>query len=165
MRADGPNPPLGLAVLRVVTGVIFVAHGATKLFGGGVAGTGDYFASLGIPMAGLMAWVIALLEFFGGLALIVGVLVAAIAALLSVHMLMGIILVHAANGFFVIGPGSGGIELNLLLIAALVTLMLAGSGMAAIGGGSGAVDVREGGAGGGSGTVGESGPDGGSDAT
>lgn len=150
MRSNRPNPPLGLAVLRVVTGVIFVAHGATKLFGGGVAGTGDMFASLGIPMAGLMAWVIALLEFFGGLALIVGVLVAAIAALLSVHMLTGIILVHAANGFFVIGPGQGGIELNLLLIAALVTLILAGPGMATIGGGSGADAVREAGAGGGS---------------
>lgn len=156
MRSNGPNPPLGLAVLRIVTGVVFVAHGATKLFGGGVPGTADFLASLGIPAAGLMAWVVAALEFFGGLALVVGLLVTPIAVLFCIHMLLGIILVHAPNGFFVIGPGQGGIELNLMLIASLVTLIFAGPGMAAIGGGSESEVVHAGGPAG-EGTVGPAG--------
>ncbi len=62
----------------------------------------------------------------------VGFLVVPIAALLGVHMLTGIFLVHLPNGFYVIGPGSGGYELNLLLIAGLLTLILAGSGIATL---------------------------------
>ncbi len=164
MRSDGPNPPLGLAVLRVVTGVVFVAHGAPKLFGGEVVQTGDFLSTLGFPLPEVFAWIVTLLEFFGGLGLIVGLLVTPLALLFVFEMLLGIILVHAENGFYVIGPGQGGIELNLLLIGALVTLVLAGPGMAAIGGGSGADAVREAGAGRGSGSGGGSGPGGGSDA-
>ena len=137
MPSKAPNPPLGLAILRVVTGIVFIAHGAAKLFGGGVAGTGEFFANLGIPLAGVAAWVVTFLEFFGGLALLGGVLVVPIAVLLAIQMFVGIVLVHAQNGFFVIGPGQGGIELNLLLIAALLTLVFAGPGAAALGGRSG----------------------------
>ena len=137
MRGNGPNPGIGLALLRVVTGVIFVAHGAPKLFGGGVGGLGDMLAGLGVPLSTVAAWGITLLEFFGGLALIAGLLVVPVAGLLAVHMLMGIILVHAANGFYVVGPGTGGVEFNLLLVAALSTLLLAGPGVMAADGAMG----------------------------
>lgn len=139
MRSEGANPPVGLAILRVVIGVVFVAHGAPKLFGGGVEGLTQLLGQLGVPLTGLTAWVVTLLEFFGGLALIVGFLVVPVALLLSFHMLMGIVLVHAPNGFYVVGPGQGGIEFNLLLIAGLLTLVLAGPGFAAL-------DARRGGA-------------------
>lgn len=131
MRSDAPNPGLGLAILRVVTGVIFVAHGAPKLFGGGVGGLGQMLGDMGVPLSTVAAWGITLLEFFGGLALIAGLLVAPVAVLLAVHMLMGIILVHAGNGFYVVGPGQGGVEFNLLLIAALCAMLFAGPGAAA----------------------------------
>lgn len=126
-----PNPELGLAIVRVVTGVIFVAHGAPKLFGG-VGGTAGFLDQLGVPIAGFFAWVVTLLEFFGGIALILGLLVVPVALLLSAHMLTGIILVHAKNGFYVIGPGQGGVEFNLLLIASLLLMVFAGPGMAAL---------------------------------
>ncbi len=127
----GVNPDLGLAILRVVVGVIFVAHGAPKLFGG-MEGTAGFFGSIGIPLPLVAAWAIALLEFLGGLALIVGLLVTPVSLLLAVHMFVGIVLVHAANGFYVVGPGSGGIEFNLLLIASLMVLVFGGPGLAAI---------------------------------
>lgn len=127
----GLNPKLGNMILRVVIGVVFMAHGAPKLFGG-VGSTGEMLAGLGIPFPGLFAWAVTLLEFFGGLALIVGLLVAPVAVLLCVHMLMGIVLVHAANGFFVIDYGTGGVELNLVLIAGLLALLLGGPGLAAL---------------------------------
>lgn len=127
----GLNPALGLGILRVVVGVIFVAHGLPKLTGA-VGDTAGFFGTLGIPAPTVAAWGITLLETFGGLLLIVGFLVLPVALLLSLHMLMGIILVHAANGFYVIGFGEGGVEFNLLLIAASLALVLAGPGAAAI---------------------------------
>lgn len=129
----GLNPELGLAILRVVIGVIFIAHGLPKITGG-IGGTAGFFGQLGIPAPTLAAWFIALLETVGGLAILVGFLTTPIAALLGIHMLTGIILVHAPNGFYVIGPGQGGIELNLLLIAGLAALILAGPGIASIDG-------------------------------
>ena len=73
---------------------------------------------------------IALAETLGGACLVAGLLVTPFALLLAAHMLAGIFLVHLANGFYVVGPGQGGYEFNLLLIAALLTLVLAGSGIA-----------------------------------
>jgi len=127
MASSGLNPGLGLAILRIVLGIIFIAHGWPKL-AGGMAETVGMFDSLGIPAPTLAAWFIALLETFGGLLLVVGFLVTPVAALFIAHMVTGIFLVHVPNGFYVIGPGSGGYELNLALAAAALTLILAGSG-------------------------------------
>lgn len=130
----GPNPSLGLAILRVVIGVIFIAHGAHKLFETGVPPTAEFLGSLGVPAAAAAAWLVTLLEFVGGLSLVVGFLVTPVSLLFCVHMLTGIILVHAPNGFFVIGPGQGGVEFNLLLIAGLLALVFAGPGLASLDG-------------------------------
>lgn len=128
----GPNPALGLAILRVVIGVIFVAHGAHKLFVSGVPPIADFFGSIGIPAAAAAAWLVTLLEFVGGLALVVGFMVTPVSLLFCVHMLTGLVLVHAPNGFWVIGPGQGGIEFNLALIAGLLALVFAGPGLASL---------------------------------
>lgn len=127
-----PNPDLGLAILRVVIGVIFVTHGAPKLFAGGVEGTAAFLGQVGIPLAAVVAWGAAILEFFGGISLIAGFLVAPLALLFGVEMLAGIVLVHAPNGWYVVGPGQGGVEFNVLLIAGLLALLLAGPGAAAL---------------------------------
>lgn len=127
----GPNPELGLAMLRVTLGVIFLTHGLPKIMGG-VGGLQGMLGEMGVPLAGIMAWVVTLLEVGGGLALIAGFLVTAFSLLLGFHMLMGIFLVHLSNGWYVVGPGSGGAEFNVLLIAGLLTLVLAGPGAAAL---------------------------------
>lgn len=132
----GLNPGLGLAILRVVVGLTFVAHGLPKIFGG-MPETIGFFEMLGIPLPTVSAWFIALLETGGGLTLIVGFLVTPAALLLAIHMLAAIILAHAQNGFYVIEHGQGGIELSLLLLAALLALILCGPGV-------GAVDTRRG---------------------
>lgn len=124
---------LSLALLRVVTGVIYIAHGWPKIMGG-VPDTAAFLGQLGIPAPTAAAWFIALLESLGGLALLLGIFVAPVALLLAIHMLVGIVLVHAPMGFYVIGPGQGGMEFNLILIAALVTLALQGPGSWAVGG-------------------------------
>jgi putative oxidoreductase len=128
----GVNPELGLAILRVVLGVIFISHGSLKLFGG-MEGTTAFFGSLGMPLPLVAAWLIALLEFFGGIALILGFLVTPISLLLAAQILLGIILVHSRNGWYVVGPqANNGVEFSVLLGAALLMLVFGGPGLAAI---------------------------------
>ncbi|MFQ5690645.1 MAG: DoxX family protein [Gemmatimonadota bacterium] len=130
----GLNPGLGLALLRVVLGVTFVTHGTPKLFGG-VGGVAEFLAGLGVPAPTLAAWLLASLESFGGILLILGLLVTPVALLLLVEMAMGILLVHGQAGWYVIGPEArppGGVEFNVVLIASLLALVFAGPGVASV---------------------------------
>lgn len=114
----------GIALLRVVVGITFLMHGGQKLFMGfqNVAG---FLGSVGIPLPTLAGVVLTLVEFVGGIALILGLLTRYAAALLAVDMLVAIITVHAKNGFF---ASSGGVEFPLLLLVANINLILAGAG-------------------------------------
>jgi putative oxidoreductase len=119
----------GPLVLRVVIGIIFVAHGAQKLFGWfggyGLEGTGQFFGSMGLNPGTLMALLAGAAEFFGGLALVFGLLVRPAAAALAFAMLVAIFAVHAGNGFF---ADKGGYEYALALFAASLSLVFSGGG-------------------------------------
>ena len=118
----------GPAVLRVALALVFIAHGAQKLFGilggGGLSGTASGFSQMGLEPAYWLAVVAGTVEFAGGLLLLFGAYTLVAAILLAIEMLAAIWLVHLANGFFL----PGGIEFNFTLIAALVCLMLTGAG-------------------------------------
>jgi len=131
---NGIRSAYALTFLRVVTGIIFITHGWPKL-AGGVGQTADFLGSIGVPLPIVAAWGVTLLETFGGLALVLGALTAPVAILLAIHMLLGILLVHMPK-WYVLGPGTGGSEYNLLLIAVLTTIAVAGPGAASIGSGS-----------------------------
>lgn len=120
---------LGIAILRVVVGVVFAAHGAQKLFVIGFGGVAHMFQGVGIPMAHVAAIVVTLVEFGGGIALILGILTRYAAALLVVNMAVAVGKVHLHNGLF---ANKGGFEFPLTLLAACLALFLAGPGSPAL---------------------------------
>ncbi len=123
----GPFP------IRLALGIIFMAHGSQKLFGwfggGGLHGTAKSFADLGIKPELVWAVVVAIVEFFGGLAVICGLLTFWAASFLAITMIVAIIKVHWPNGFFL---AKKGYEYNLILLASSVSLMITGPGRLAL---------------------------------
>jgi len=120
----------GIAILRIIAGVVFVAHGAQKVFVYGFGGVGGAFAQMGVPMPTVMGPIIALIELFGGVALIVGLFTRVAALALACDMLGAIILVHAAGGFFL----PKGLEFVLMLCGSALALLFAGPGALSVDG-------------------------------
>jgi putative oxidoreductase len=114
----------GLTILRVVVGIIFLAHGYQKLFKFGFHGVAEMFGHLGIPLPALFAVVVTLVEFVGGILLIIGFATRIAAALIAIDMVVAIFAVHLKRGFF----NPGGFEYPLILLAATLCLVLAGGG-------------------------------------
>src|SRR6202021_1213625 len=118
------------AILRLVLGVIFFAHGAQKMlgwFGGfGFSGTMGFLTSaMHIPAP--LAFLAIVAEFFGGLGLILGLLTRIAAFGIAVNMLVAIALVHHAYGFFMNWAGTQkgeGFEFHLLVLAIVSFLMI-----------------------------------------
>jgi len=115
--------------LRVPIGIIFIAHGAQKLFGWfggyGLAGTGQFMESVGLGPGYLMALLAGSAEFFGGIAILIGLLVRPAAAAISVTMLVAIFAVHWSHGLF---ASAGGFEYPFAVLGATVALMISGAG-------------------------------------
>jgi putative oxidoreductase len=119
----------GLTIMRIIAGLTFAAHGSQKLFGWfdgyGLVGVGQWMESIGLAPGYLMALLAGSAEFFGGLALVIGLLVRPAAAVLAVTMLVAIVTVHLSNGFFM---SNNGYEFALALLAISLAVLLEGAG-------------------------------------
>lgn len=115
---------LGLAILRVVVGIVFVAHGAQKLFDWGLGGTAEAFAGMGVPLASITGPVVAFVELFAGAALILGLFTRWAAVGVGLVMAGAITFVHLPNGFF----APMGFEYPLTVLAAATLFVVAGPG-------------------------------------
>jgi putative oxidoreductase len=115
---------LGLALVRAIIGIVFLAHGSQKLFVFGFSGVTGFFSHLGIPFPAIAAVVVTLVEFLGGVALLIGLFTRYAAALIAVDMLVAILKVHLKGGFFL----PAGYEFALTLLVASAALLIAGAG-------------------------------------
>lgn len=118
---------------RLAAGVIFTAHGAQKLFcwfgGYGLEGTAGWIASIGLEPGYLLALLAGSAEFFGGLLLILGLLVRPSAIVLAITMLVAIVCVHLEHGLFM---SNNGYEFGLALLAISVGLVIRGAGSVSV---------------------------------
>ena len=116
------NVNRALFVLRVAVAIVFIAHGYMKFFVMGHDGVTGFFTSLGIPLPGIAAWCISLLEFGGGIALAAGAFTRPLALLFICDMIGAIGLAAFKKGFV------GGYELEFLLATGALALALGGAG-------------------------------------
>lgn len=118
----------GITILRIVVGIVFLMHGGQKLFVSGFHATAGMLVHLGIPYPQVMAVILTLAEFLGGIALIVGLFTRWVAMALAIDMTVALVKVHLHGGFF----APGGIEFVMTLLAANLCLALSGCGMLAV---------------------------------
>jgi putative oxidoreductase len=126
-----------LLPLRLIVGYGFISHGVAK-WTSGPAAFAKFLHLIGAPSPAATAWVVMLVELFGGLAILAGSFVAIASVPLIISMLVAIFTVHARYGFSSVhtigltasGPvfGPPGFEINLLYIAALLALAWVGPG-------------------------------------
>ena len=127
--------------LRLIVGYGFMEHGYAKL-ARGPEGFVHILAALGVAMPELAAWATILVELFGGLAVLVGALIPLASVPMIIVLLVAIVTVHLPNGFSSIKLqsvtadgahfGQPGYETDLLYMAALIALVVGGSGPIAL---------------------------------
>jgi putative oxidoreductase len=124
---------LGLLLLRLAVGVVFIAHGWNHIFGGGkIAGTARWFHGLGMRPGILHAWTASATELGAGALLVLGLLTPLAGAGVVGVMLVAWITNHMKNGFFIFRPGEG--------YEYVMTLTFCGLALSATGGGEWSVD-------------------------
>jgi len=134
--SNGSNQSWGITVLRIVVGIVFLAHGAQKVFTFGHHGVTGMLGSMGIPLPSVISVVLMAVEFLGGAALVLGLLTRWAAALNGFDMVVAILAVHLKNGFF----NPMGFEYPLTLLAACIALTVIGPGAGSV---DGALAKRE----------------------
>ena len=115
----------GLLVMRIVLGIVMVAHGGQKLFTYGHAGVAGGFAQMGMPAPQVAAALIIAVEFLGGLMMLAGLFTRYVGAAFAFAMLVASVKVHLPNGFFM----PAGYEFTLTLGAIALGLALTGAGL------------------------------------
>ena len=119
--------------MRAVLGIIFTYHGYGKLFvPGGFTGTIGFFSAIGVPLLPYSALLVTVVEFFGGLFLILGMVTKLSSFLLIIEMLVAFFKVHLKNGL-AISQTNYGYEFVLLIIAGLVVVLANGAGKLSVG--------------------------------
>ncbi|WP_041967431.1 DoxX family protein [Mesobacillus selenatarsenatis] len=115
-------------ILRIVLGATFLIHGAAK-FQGGIENTVGFFESLGFP--GFSAYIVALVELIGGLAMVLGVGTRVVSILFAIVLAVAVVKVKLAGGF--LGNGQmAGFELDLALLAISIFLAITNKSLFAL---------------------------------
>jgi putative oxidoreductase len=111
-----------LVALRLVVAALLFIHGTFRLFSGGVAPFGEFLAGQHFPQGPALAWGITLVEIVGTVVLASGFAIRPLALYFAAELVIGVILVHRHDGWFVVGGGRNGMEFSALLISSLLIL-------------------------------------------
>lgn len=123
MIKDTPRAQCALAAIRFLVAGILVIHGTYRaLHEGFVSGFGAFLGEQGLPAGTAIATAITAWEILGGLTLALGRFVRPLALLFAAELTAGIALVHAREGWFVVGGGRNGMEFSALLIGCLIAI-------------------------------------------
>ncbi|AOS63071.1 DoxX family protein [Actinoalloteichus hymeniacidonis] len=115
---------LVLLAARLGLGIVLIAHGWQKI-DGGIDGTAAGFEAMGVPLPGAAAWFATLVEFGGGIALILGLAVPIVGVLVAANMAGAWAVAHTGVGIFV---SDGGFEFVLVIMVAALLLAVSGAG-------------------------------------
>jgi putative oxidoreductase len=111
-----------LFILRLAVSLMLMAHGVIRIYAGTVEGFGGFLETKGFPLAVVIAWGVTIFEIVGGLSLALNYFRKPICALFIVQLIMGMVLVHWPNGWFVVGYTAGGIEYSFLLVVCFLVV-------------------------------------------
>jgi putative oxidoreductase len=112
-------------ILRVWLAIVLLTHGLPGMFNGGIQAFGDLFlnqigfAPVGVPLA----WAIKISHVVCAVFLVLNKYIKASSIVSIFVLVMGIILVHFKEGWYVVGGGRNGVEYNLFLIVVFVYVM------------------------------------------
>lgn len=113
---------VALLLLRIGVGIVFVVAGWGKL--NGIEGVQGFFGNLGIPLADVMAWVVAITEFVGGLMVLLGAKARIPSILLAIIMVVAILTTKLGD----FDIASAGFRVDLLMLLITSSLVILGSG-------------------------------------
>jgi len=120
---------LAVLILRLFLGFAFMMHGAQKLLGafggGGVTAVAGMLTKIGLEPAHILAWVLSITEFVGGICVLLGFITRFWAAGFVIDMATAVFKVHLHNGFF---AGKNGFELPLAFGVMALVILLTGPG-------------------------------------
>ena len=114
-----------LAVVRVVVAGLLIIHGVARISYGIVDDFGGFLTGVGFPLGTILAWTVTVVEILGGALLALNRWARVLAIWFSIQLAAGIALVHAPEGWFVVGAGRNGVEYSILLIACLLAIAFA----------------------------------------
>jgi putative oxidoreductase len=123
-RDPAARSKLAWLVIRVVLAGLIAAHGWVRFTGGGVVPFGNWLASQGLPIGFAIAAAVTAIEVLGTPVFALGKFVPALSLVYSSIYAVGIAMVHAPAGWFVVGKGRNGAEYSVLLIVCLLCVGL-----------------------------------------
>ena len=119
------QPTYSIAALRMMMGIIFILHGAVRVYNNTLPGFGDFLESKGFPLGFYLAWAVTLFELTGGILMFLRYFVRIFCIGEIIILITGMITVHGENGWFVVGRSLNGIEYSIVLITILTAIFIA----------------------------------------
>lgn len=115
----------GMDIVRIAVGIILIIHAISRLAQGRAthAGFGEYLGSEGFPFGVALAWLISFTQLFASIGLIFGRFMVPACISHICILITGIILIHASEGWYVVGGGRNGMEFSIILLACLSAIL------------------------------------------